>query len=208
MNRSQVTIAALVAAALVAGGVATAQQRADRATLRTPQSFATVPDQRARSVEIFREAGKVIQHPRCVNCHPATDVPLQGADMHPHSPPVVRGAAGMGTPGMPCTTCHGPTNAILAGTSLKSMPGHPAWHLAPIEMAWAGKSLGEICRQIKDPARNGGKSLAALHEHMAQDSLVGWGWNPGPGREATPGTQEAFGLLIKAWIDTGAECPA
>lgn len=79
--------------------------------------------------------------------------------------------------------------------------------LAPIEQAWQGKSLGDICRQIKDPARNGGKTLAQLHEHMAEDELVAWGWNPGDGREAVPGTQAQFGEIIQAWIDTGAACP-
>jgi hypothetical protein len=49
--------------------------------------------------------------------------------------------------------------------------------------------------------------LAELHEHMAQDDLVGWGWHPGAGREPAPGTQQTFGALIQAWIDTGAACP-
>ena len=57
-------------------------------------------------------------------------------------------------------------------------------------MAWEGKSLGEICEQIKDPARNGGKDLDQLVEHMAEDSLVGWGWHPGAGREARAGHAE------------------
>ena len=51
-------------------------------------------------------------------------------------------------------------------------------------MAWVGKSLGEICEQIKDPARNGGKSMEELIHHMAEDSLVGWGWHPGVGPRA------------------------
>jgi hypothetical protein len=74
-------------------------------------------------------------------------------------------------------------------------------------MAWQGKSLGDICRQIKDPARNHGKTLAEIHTHMAEDTLVGWGWAPGEGRAPVPGTQARFGELIKAWIDTGAVCP-
>ena len=57
-------------------------------------------------------------------------------------------------------------------------------------MAWQGKSLGQICEQIKDRKRNGGKSLAQIHEHMAHDTLVGWGWAPGGDREPAPGTQE------------------
>jgi hypothetical protein len=43
---------------------------------------------------------------------------------------------------------------------------------------------------------------------MAQDDLVAWGWDPGPGREPAPGTQAIFGDLTKAWIETGAECPS
>ena len=159
---------------------------------------------------LFEEAGKVIEHPRCLNCHPAGDRPLQTMAMHPHQPPVTRGDGGMGVPGMMCNTCHGPENATIVGQSptLKSIPGNPAWHLAPIEMAWVGKSLGEICQQLKDPQRNGGRDLSKIVEHMSHDSLVGWGWNPGEGREPAPGTQAEFGELIKAWVDKGAACPA
>ena len=75
-------------------------------------------------------------------------------------------------------------------------------------MAWYGKSPAEVCAQIKDHERNGGRTLAEIHEHMAEDSLVGWGWHPDAGRTPVPGTQARFGELIKAWIETGAECPA
>jgi len=75
-------------------------------------------------------------------------------------------------------------------------------------MAWEGKSLAEICAQIKDPARNGGKTLEKLVEHNTNDVLVGWGWNPGKGRSPAPGTQAQFGALTKAWVESGAKCPA
>ena len=74
-------------------------------------------------------------------------------------------------------------------------------------MAWQGRSLGQICKQLKDLKRNGGKTLSQLHEHMAKDTLVGWAWTPGAERNPAPGTQEQFGALIGAWIETGAECP-
>jgi hypothetical protein len=74
-------------------------------------------------------------------------------------------------------------------------------------MAWQGRSLGQICEQIKDPARNGKKDLAEIVEHSGHDHLVGWGWSPGAGRTPAPGTQAAFGDLIRAWVDTGAHCP-
>ncbi|WP_040674520.1 hypothetical protein [Rhizobium grahamii] len=197
-------------AALPVSLMALAQVPAEKSTLKPAASFAEITDQKARSVALFQEAGKVIEHPRCLNCHPAGDRPLQTMAMHPHQPPVTRGEGGMGVPGMMCNTCHGADNATIVGQSptLKSIPGNPSWHLAPIEMAWVGKSLGEICEQIKDPKRNGGKDTNQLLEHMAHDSLVGWGWNPGEGREAAPGTQAEFGDLIRAWIETGAACPA
>lgn len=75
-------------------------------------------------------------------------------------------------------------------------------------MAWEGKSLGEICEQIKDPKRNDGKTMEQLVHRMAEDSLVGWGWNPGAGREPAPGTQEEFGALVAAWVESGAACPS
>jgi hypothetical protein len=60
---------------------------------------------------------------------------------------------------------------------------------------------------MKDRARNGGRDLTLLHEHIAKDDLVAWGWDPGRGRMPAPGTQARLGQLIQAWIDTGAHCP-
>ncbi len=197
--------ACLIAAGLLAPLPATAQE----AGLKPVSAFDAIEDEAARSVAIFEETGRVLQHPRCVNCHPVGDRPLQNAGMTQHKPPVVRGQGGMGAPGMMCTTCHGPANVeiVAQAEGISSIPGNPAWHLAPVEMAWEGKSLGEICRQIKDPELNGGKTLAELVDHMAHDDLVGWGWAPGEGREPVPGTQEDFGALYQAWADTGAHCP-
>jgi hypothetical protein len=179
-----------------------------RAQLRPPSSFTGLTDKAARSRALFSEAAKVITHPRCVNCHPAGDRPLQGDDHHIHEPPALRGDAGFGIPGLSCAACHGERHSDVApGGSYQSIPGHPRWGLAPIEMAWAGKTVGQICEQIKDQKRNGGRDLQQLHEHMAHDDLVAYGWAPGAGRDAVPGTQETFGALIKAWIDSGAACP-
>ena len=75
-------------------------------------------------------------------------------------------------------------------------------------MAWQGKSLREICAQLKDPARNGGMSLEKLSHHMATDPVVAWGFQPGDGRDPSPGTQAQLAALIDAWIATGAQCPA
>ncbi len=170
--------------------------------LKAPETFNGIASQEERSLALFLEAGKVLTHPRCVNCHPAGDRPLQGNDGHLHQPMVVRGDGGLGATGMRCYTCHGQQNYDPA-----RMPGNPQWHLAPIEMAWQGRTLGQICEQIKDRARNGDRDMTALIAHMGEDDLVGWGWNPGVGRTPAPGTQKQFGMLIKAWAETGAACP-
>lgn len=163
-------------------------------------SFDRIAEKDKRAVALFQEAGKVIMHPRCVNCHPVDDTPRQGDAMRVHEPPVERGGGGMGAAGMRCFTCHGAAN-------FERVPGNSKWFLAPKEMAWMGKSLGQICEQIKDRSRNGDKSLAGIVEHMANDDLVGWAWHPGVGRTAVAGTQQEFGALIRAWADNGAHCP-
>jgi hypothetical protein len=185
---------------------AVAQQGAN---LKTPSAFSDIADRAARSRALFNEAAKVITSPRCMNCHPAGDQPHQGDDRHVHRPLALRGEANNGVPGQHCAACHTDHNFSLSvgAASYQSIPGHARWSLAPIEMAWEGKTSGEICRQIKDPARNGGRDLALLHEHVAKDDLVAWGWRPGAGRQPAPGSQEQFGAIVQAWIDTGAECP-
>ena len=156
----------------------------------------------ARSIALFQEAGKVLQHPRCLNCHPVNDRPTQTDRVEPHRPWVVRGVDGRGAPGLPCSACHHAANFDAA-----EVPGSTAWRLAPASMGWQGRSLGAICTQIKDPARNGGKDMAALLDHISGDSLVGWAWRPGGRRTPAPGTQAEFGALMRGWAANGAVCP-
>ena len=171
--------------------------------LASPESFASIGDTEARSAAMFTELGKVLTHPRCVNCHPAGDRPHQGNEGRLHQPPVERGADGHGQPAMRCSICHQNANFDPG-----RVPGHPEWHLAPREMAWEGKTLPEICAQIKDPARNGGRKAEDLIHHIGEDTLVGWAWAPGVGRAPAPGTQKEAGALVEAWVKTGAACPA
>lgn len=172
------------------------------AQLRPVAAFASIADPQARSIALFEEAGRVIQHPRCMNCHPRTDRPTQTDAMRPHMPWVTRGPDDAGAPTLRCSTCHHDANFAASG-----VPGNPKWKLAPIEMAWAGKTLGAICRQILDPSRAHMSREQLLH-HMAEDELVGWAWHPGGKRTPAPGTQAAFGALIEDWLDTGGKCPA
>jgi len=104
--------------------------------------------------------------------------------------------------------CHTGGNFTLhEAATYQSIPGHPRRQLAPLSMSWEGKTLGDICRQLKDASRNGGRDLAKLQEHFSKDDLVAWAWNPGLGREPAPGSQELAGKLVQAWIDSRAQCP-
>ena len=200
--RSQVVVSVVAMCILI--GVPTAGAVAQPAsnTLAAPESFSSTADAERRSAALFSELGKVLSHPRCVNCHPKGDRPRQGDHARLHQPPVERGADGHGLETMRCSICHQPANFDPA-----RMPGHPEWHLAPRQMAWEGKTLGEICVQIKDPERNGGRPLEDLVRHIASDTLVGWAWTPGFGRQPAPGTQKEAGALAEAWVKTGAACP-
>lgn len=172
------------------------------AGLRAPAELASIADRADRSRALFGEVARVLTSPRCVNCHPADDSPRQRDAHELHDPPVVRGSDDRGVVAMRCTTCHQDTNATLA-----RIPGAPDWHLAPRAMAWLDRTPAQICEQIKDPARNGGRSLAKLYDHVAHDKLVAWAWSPGADRAPPPGSQAELAALVQAWIDSGAECP-
>jgi hypothetical protein len=200
----------LAAGALAAGAVALSVYSVCSAQtispalpgLRSAAEFTSMSNERERSVALFNEAAKVIASPRCLNCHPASNRPSQGDAMTPHQPLVLRGADGHGVAPMLCTNCHRAQNSDTG-----HVPGNPKWHLAPLSMAWQGKSVAQICAGIKDRSRNGDRDLAALVEHMSKDDLVGWAWKTDSGRRPAPGTQARFGGLIQAWVDSGAVCP-
>ena len=153
----------------------------------------------------FLAAAPVFVHPRCVSCHAPGDAPRQGINSHLHAQYVRRGEEGRGKYAMKCAACHMTHN--LPGEHLP--PGAPGWKLPPAAtpMAWLGKSPGDICRQLKDPALNGRKSLAQIVSFVQTAPVVKWGWDPGPGRAPAPGTQAEFVKQISTWAANGAACP-
>ena len=198
-----VSVAAIAMSLLTGYAISQPSLQSKSNTLNPPEHFASIADAEARSAAMFTELGKVLTHARCVNCHPAGDRPRQGDDRRLHQPPVERGADGHGLAAMRCPICHQAANFEPA-----RMPGHPEWHLAPRSMAWEGKTIPEICEQIKDPARNGNRKVEELIHHIGDDTLVGWAWAPGYGREPAPGTQKQAKALVEEWVKTGAACPA
>jgi len=153
----------------------------------------------------FLEVAKVLQSPRCKNCHPAGNAPLQGDVGKPHAMNVSRGTVGSG---VPCTTCHQTRNADAIGIA-GGPPGAPNWGLPPPEfpMVFEGKSPTALCEQLKDPAKNKHCTLAMLVEHVESDKLVLWGWEPGGKRTKPPLDHDAFVSAFKTWVASGGACP-
>ena len=104
-----------------------------------------------------------------------------------------------------CRNCHQAAN--LPGANMP--PGNPKWSLPPasMKMVIQGETAGQFCRQLKDPAKNGHRTLAQIMEHVSSDDLVGWGWNPGDGRTLPPLSRPEFVAAMKSWVDNGAACP-
>jgi hypothetical protein len=166
-----------------------------------------VPDpERSRSA--FNEAATVFFSPRCANCHPAGDSPTQGDEMTAHTMAVTRGGGGFGLYGQRCSACH----------QLENLPGEhmppgasKEWHMPPAgqKMVFQGLTVGQLCRNFKDPAKNGGhKTLREAMDHIQhKDPLVMWGWAPGNGRTLPPMSFEDFSARIEEWVKNGGECP-
>jgi hypothetical protein len=74
--RFQLAVAVLAIATSMFAGYAVSQTASQ--SLASLESFASISDTDARSAAIFTELGKVLTHPRCTNCHPASDRPRQG----------------------------------------------------------------------------------------------------------------------------------
>ncbi|WP_058835708.1 hypothetical protein [Luteimonas abyssi] len=167
------------------------------------------PEQEAAALDAFAVVEEVFQHPRCSNCHIPGDQPLQFDAQTPHAMHVVRGPEGKGAPGLPCSACHGEANSP-ASYGAHAPPGAPHWQLPPPDqkMDWIGVPASELCAMIKDPSRTGGKDLAAMHTHVAEDALVLWGWEPGGERVPVPVPHDTFVAAFKTWMDAGAPCPA
>lgn len=153
------------------------------------------------SVKAFTAVYKVLMSPRCMNCHPAGDIPLQGDDSHLHTMFPKRGPEGKGVLAMKCANCHQAENT----PGLHTPPGNPDWHLPPadMKMVFQGKTPRQLAKQLIDPKQNGHKDMKKLIAH-ADDGLVLAGWNPGEGRTLPPMSHAAFKKAWLTWLGTGA----
>jgi hypothetical protein len=156
------------------------------------------------SVKAFMKVYKVLMSPRCMNCHPAGDAPLQGDDSHVHTMNVMRGPDGTGLYAAKCSNCHQPTNV----PGLHTPPGNPKWQLPPagMKMVFQGKTPRQLAQQIMNYNLNGHKNKAQLIEH-ARDTLVKAAWNMGEGRVPPPMDYTAFVAAWDSWVKKGGYAP-
>ena len=158
------------------------------------------------SVKAFMSVYKVLMSPRCMNCHPAGDQPLQGDDNHIHTMNVKRGVDGHGVYSMRCSNCHQAEN----DPGIHLPPGNPKWGLPPakMRMVFQGRTPRELAIQLLDPKQNGGRTKAQVLDHITNDGLVGWAWHPGEGRSLPPMTRAALVTQTRLWIAKGAYAPS
>src|SRR2546427_3276177 len=167
---------------------------------------------RAGGLAAWQQVYSVLTHPRCINCHTATNYPQQGDDRHRHFANVVRGPAGKGVPALQCVTCHQEANADSTG-----VPGAHNWYLAPLSMKWQDLndkilSSAEVCRAITDRSKNNNLDGAGLLKHHAEEPLVLWAFQPsrridGSMRTLPPLTHEQFVEVTRQWVAAGTPCP-
>lgn len=177
----------------------------DETTPETTAAPKISKQQRRAGRRAFRQVARVLQSPRCMNCHPDGDRPLQTDESRPHTMNISRRSL---ENGLKCATCHRDRNSEAYGVE-DGPPGAPHWGLPPEDtpMIFEGRSVPELCRQLKDPRETGGKDLAALLEHVRHDPLVLWGWEPGGDRSLPPLSHEDFVAAFATWVDSRGACP-
>src|SRR5579862_4901927 len=156
------------------------------------------------SIKAFMKVYAVLMSPRCMNCHPAGDAPLQGDDNHIHTMNVVRGPDGTGMYAAKCSNCHQPTNT----PGLHTPPGNPKWQLPPenMKMIFQGRTPHQLALQIMNYNLNGHRNRTQLLEH-SKDTLVKAAWNMGEGRTPPPMSYTAFVSAWETWIKKGGYAP-
>lgn len=167
---------------------------------------------RTQGLAAWEEVYSVLTHPRCINCHTATNYPQQGDDRQRHFANVVRGPEGKGVPALNCVSCHQESNADSTG-----VPGGHNWHLAPLSMKWQDLndnplSSAAVCRAITDRSLNHNLDGPGLLKHHEEDAIVLWAWNPGRRPDGTirslpPMSHQQFVAATRRWVEAGTPCP-
>ena len=165
-----------------------------------------------QGLEAWARIYEVASHPRCSNCHVgATGIPMWSGPSYgrtrPHGMNIQGGESRMGVETLVCSTCH--AVSVTGGNDAPHMAPQVAmsWQLAPVEAEWFGKSSVDVCNQLRDPDRNGGRDYLDLASHLDHDLILHWAWNPGGGREPAPYSLQEHVNDVLAWGVAGYPCP-
>jgi len=170
---------------------------------------------KAEGLAAWKRIEAVVTHPRCANCHVGRDnIPMWTVagenKTRPHGMNIGAGASRIGAETLVCSTCH------MTSTVPNEVPHAPPhvgipWQLAPVEFVWFGRAGAEICVQMRDSKRNGGRDAAGLVAHLRHDAeqngFIAWSWNPGGRRSTPPGTFEGHVTDMAMWGAAGQPCP-
>lgn len=184
-------------------------------TRRVINDFPEGSTSRADGLDAWAKFYQVASHPRCSNCHVGPDnLPMWSGPSYgkarPHGMAINAGESRVGTESVACSTCH--TTLSKTRPDANNIPHAAprvamAWSLAPVEAEWYGKTSAYICNQLKDPNRNGGRTIREVAGHLDHDLVLHWAWNPGGNREPAPHSlQESMDFLMK-WSAAGTPCP-
>lgn len=189
-----------VASTAAAGDPPKSANRLAPPTTKPPAVSAVTDAKRA-----FLDVARVLMSPRCRNCHPRGNAPLQTDLGRPHRMNVSRLSTASG---LLCSACHQQQNSEAVGV-FAGPPGAHHWQLPPEQtpMPFAKHTPTSLCKQLKDPARNGRRSLSDLLRHVRTDPLVLWGWNPGGRRTRPPMSHKDFVAAFARWVKGGGACP-
>ena len=179
----------------------------DTATKEVP-----VQGNREAGLAAWEHVYSVLTHPRCVNCHTATNYPQQGDDRHRHLFNVVRGPEGQGVPALNCATCHQGANADSTG-----VPGAHNWHLAQLSLKWQSPddrilSSAQVCQSLTNRAKKHNLDGPGILKHHEEEPLVLWAFQPGRRRDGSarslpPLTHDEFVAATRVWVEAGTPCP-
>jgi hypothetical protein len=127
-----------------------------------------------------------------------------------HGMNIHAGASRTGAEAIPCSTCHITSTEANDPAPAPPRAGIP-WQLAPVDFLWYEQTGREICRQLRDLDRNGGRDAAGLLDHLRHDAALGGfiprSWEPGEGRSKPPGTFEDHVRDVAEWGAAGQPCP-
>lgn len=170
-----------------------------------PLGAAAESGARAAALAAWDRVAAVVAHPRCTNCHVKDDRPgwagLGYGSGALHGMYIRAGESRIGAESQPCRSCH--VTSARPNLRPRAAPQiADAWRLPPPEQGWAGQSAAALCQQLRAVQAQEG----ALADHVARSAFVAWGFDPGGGRSAPPGSPAQLARDLALWSAGGTPC--